>query len=540
MADLNELSQIQILRGVPSRNPSEVKMADTQLSWDGPDDPDNPFNWPIWKKRFVTFLALLATFTTLIDGTIITAAHEAINDEFGVSDAHFPNSYWPVATWALGGAGSVLIILPVMEDFGVRISFLGTWLVYLCFVIPQAVSQSFAALCVTRFFAGACVSVLANTSAGVISNVWEDEVTRTIPVSFYITAYLTGTSLGPVIGGAIISSLNWRWIGYIQLIFYAALFPIYYLFFAESRGDVILLKRQQRQHKNKSNEHHLDLQRTATNTLTRAQIIAKLKISIQRPLYMLFTEPVVFFITLWSAFTVGTIYMATQSVEQVFRGLYNWSIPSACYVQAAIVLGQLAGWPFTLISRHFFITSARKNRENPGSFLPESRLYVSIPGSFICLAGGLFVYAWTSYPTIHWIGPTVGIFLVGAGTTIVMDALASYVVDGYAAYAGSAIAAVILGENIFSAFLPLATADMYEVLGYRWSSSLLGFVALALSFVPVVFVWKGAQVRSRSKFMVSGAGSVQAREERLQKESSKEDGNDVGGNGQSKKSDVKV
>lgn len=502
MAHTDELTQVHSLRAVPSRQPSHAKGDSTQNSWDGPDDPDNPFNWSIWKKRFITFLAVLATFTTLIDGTIITAAHEAIGEEFGVSDATFPNSYWPVATWAMGGAISVLVILPVMEDFGVRIGFLGTWLVYLCFLIPTAVSQSFAALCVTRFFVGACVSVLANTSAGVISNIWEDEVTRSIPVSLYILAYLTGTSIGPAVGGAIISSLHWRWIGYIQLIFYGALFPVYFIFFSETRGDVILLKRQQKQSKSAGPAgSHLHAPET---TLTTAQLLSKLRISVQRPLYMLFTEPVVFFVTLWSAFTVGTIYMATQSVEQVFVGLYGWSIPPACYVQSAIVLGQLFGFPFTLISRHYFIASSATNTEHPGTYLPESRLYVSIPGSFIFLTGGLFVYAWTSFSSLPWIAPSVGIFMIGAGTTIIMDALASYIVDGYAAYAGSAIAAVILGENIFSAFLPLATQSMYENLGYNWASTLLGFVALALSFVPVVFVWKGRVLRERSKFMVSG------------------------------------
>jgi len=506
MADFGELTQLDSLRGgmsiliketitsnyEPGRKCSERSDLRIGVSWDGPNDPENPFNWSIWKKRTITLIALVATFTTLIDGTIITAAHEAINDEFNISDAHFPNSYWPVTTWALGGALSVLIILPLMEDFGVRAGFLGTYFVFICSVIPQAVAQSFVALCICRFLAGACVSVLANTSAAVISNVWDGDIARTIPISLYILAYLTGSSIGPVIGGVIIQSLGWRWIGYIQLIIYSALFPIYIMFFQESRGAVLLLRRQRKLAGKPAAE---------SSTFKGAQLLHKLRRSIQRPLYMLVTEPVVFFITLWSAFTVGMIYMSTQSVEQVFRGLYDWKIPPACYVQSAIVLGQCCGWPTVLLSRRMFINSASRNKEKPGAYIPESRLYVSIAGSFICLSGGLFVYAWTSFDFLPWIAPAMGIFLIGSGTTIVMNALTDYIVDAYSQYAGSAVAAVILGENVFSAFLPFATQDMYERLGFNWASTLLGFVALALSCVPVLLVVWGKDIRARSQFM---------------------------------------
>ncbi|KAJ9661282.1 hypothetical protein H2198_002025 [Neophaeococcomyces mojaviensis] len=507
MAEFEELTQLESLRGgmstisrkelvisnsKPGRKCSESSDPRIDTNWYGPNDPENPFNWSIWKKRIITLIALVATFTTLIDGTIITAAHEAINEEFHISDAHFPNSYWPVMTWALGGGLSVLIILPLMEDFGVRAGFLGTYFVFICFIIPQAVTQSFVALCICRFFAGACVSVLANTSAGVISNIWEGNIARTIPISLYVLAYLSGSSIGPVIGGVIIQSLDWRWIGYIQLIFYGALFPIYFVFFQESRGEVILLRRQRKSVGKLTAE---------SSALRGKQLLQKLRRSIQRPLYMLVTEPVVFFTTLWSAFTVGMIYLSTQSVEQVFRGLYGWTIPPACYVQSAIVLGQCCGWSTVFISRRLFINSASRNKEKPGAYIPEARLYVSIPGSFICLGGGLFVYAWTSFDFLPWIAPAIGIFLIGSGTVIVMNALTDYVVDSYSQYAGSAVAAVILGENVFSAFLPLATQSMYERLGFNWASTLLGFIALALSCVPVMFVVWGKKIRARSQFM---------------------------------------
>ena len=76
-----------------------------------------------------------------------------------------------------------------------------------------------------------------------------------------------------------------------------------------------------------------------------------------------------------------------------------------------------------------------------------------------------------------------------------------YITDAYAKYASSATAALCFGENIFAAFLPLASQSMYTNLGFQWASSLLAFLALVLSCAPVVLVWKGRVVRAKSPFM---------------------------------------
>src|ERR1700744_442797 len=91
--------------------------------------------------------------------------------------------------------------------------------------------------------------------------------------------------------------------------------------------------------------------------------------------------------------------------------------------------------------------------------------------------------------------------MVGDGHEVVVLAIADYVVDAYAKYAGSAVAAIVLGENLFAAFLPLAAGSMYSNLGFRWASSLLGFLALGLSFAPVCIVFFGRRLRERSVFM---------------------------------------
>ena len=476
-----------------SIRPSKDERLDLVPTSSAQEGPDDPFNWPVRKKWVVTLVGVFATFTTQLDGTILTVAHEAINEAFNVSDAKFPNSYWPVASWTGGGALFSLIVLPILEDFGVRPGFLGTYLLFIVFIIPQGVAQNFATLVATRFVAGGCVSILANTSASVIGNIWEDERARTIPLSLYITAYLAGISTGPVIGGVVFRNLGWRWISYLQLIWYGACFPIYYFLLAESRGSMIT--------------HQL------SHTKTGTTLIHKLSQSVKRPLYMLFTEPVLFVFTIWSAFAVGTVYLFTQSTEQVFGGLYNFTPSQAGYIQAAIVIGTCLGWNGAVISKQLYLSSAKHNKREPGARIPEARLYMSTVGSLVGMTGGMFVYGWTSYPQLPWIAPAIGLAMVGFGIVIVVLAIADYVVDAYAKYAGSAVAALVLVEDLVAAFLPLAAQSMYTNLGFQWASTVLGFASLLLSAAPFVLIKYGYSIRARSPFMKSsvignGAGAT--------------------------------
>ena len=223
--------------------------------------------------------------------------------------------------------------------------------------------------------------------------------------------------------------------------------------------------------------------------------------AVGRPVYMLCTEYVVFSFTLWSAFCFGNALLFTQSVAQVYTELYDFTAPQTGYVQLALVIGVTIGFVMQLPANNWYYKSAARNTEEPGRYIPEARLYLAIPGSFIGLAGGFFVYAWTSYGFVHWMGPTIGLGLVGIGIFIVVNAVSNYVEDAYEKYAASVLGAVAFGENMFAGLLPLAEMSMYTNLDFRWASTLLAFLALLLSLAPVVLIFYGKTIRDRSPFI---------------------------------------
>ena len=300
------------------------------------------------------------------------------------------------------------------------------------------------------------------------------------------------------------AALTQNRIFYIQLILYGFLFPIFIVMIKETRGTVILRRRAKKLRRE-----------TGRPIYTQHEVSAppmhrRLLKSASRPLYLLTTEPVLAASTLWSAFSFGTVFLFTQSVAQVFAGLYGWEEYSISYVQGAVTIGEIIAWPLTFYSTRLYLRSAARNSEFPGRPIPEARLYVSVFGSFFGIVGGMFVYAWTAYPSFPWIAPAIGLAMVGFGIMIVVTAVCDYIADAYAAsdYAGSAISAVAFGENIVAGFLPLAAMRMYNELGYHWASTLLAFLALLLGMAPLLFIWKGRSFRERSPFMMAGGKSL--------------------------------
>ena len=134
------------------------------------------------------------------------------------------------------------------------------------------------------------------------------------------------------------------------------------------------------------------------------------------------------------------------------------------------------------------------------------------------LPASLFIFAWTSFEYVSWVGPMMGGVAFGWGMVSVYVCLAnssslkvitlthfvqisanSYIVDAFPKYVASAIAAKTFIRSMAGASVPMFVVQMYNGLGPRWASSLLGFVSIVMLPIPFVF-WKwGAQIRAASR-----------------------------------------
>lgn len=268
---------------------------------------------------------------------------------------------------------------------------------------------------------------------------------------------------------------------------------MFWFILKETRGDVILARKAKKLRKAGRNAY-------AKSELNKASVVEMLKVSFKRPTKMLVTEFVVISFTLWVSFAWGILFLFQSSVTQVFTELYGFGTFQTTLVQLALSVGAVVGTIINPLQDMLYLRSAKNNKERPGKPVPEARLYTAIPGSLIFTAG-LFWYGWSSYRSVHWIVPTLGIGCVGLGIYEIYMAVVNYLADAYEKYAASALSAASLGRNTFGAFLPLASQALFTNLGFQWAGSLLGFIGLVLSVVPVILLLKGPQIRARSPFM---------------------------------------
>ncbi|KAL8793384.1 MAG: hypothetical protein Q9195_003970, partial [Heterodermia aff. obscurata] len=451
-----------------------------QKLWD--DHSANPFNWPEQQKWRVI---LTAGLVTLLVGLNATTPSQDVADTFHIDDSGFPNSFWPTTVWNTGAAIGPLIGLPLLENFGVRNGYLLSYFVFTVMIVPQAVAQNFATLLVTRTIAGFFAGIVQNAMETLIADMWFTDDKRNLPITLFTFLYIAGVTLGPTLD-TIVKFLSWRWVFYIQLIIYCAVMPLLLLAIKETRGPIVL---------SKSAKHDTRLKKAVQSH--RPSISGLMSEAITRPVHLLCTEPVIFFFTLWASFCFGLVFISTQSVPQVYSTVYNFGDTAAGLLQLALLAGATVGFFASLPQNTYYQRSATRNPIEVGQPIPEARLPLSIPASLIGLAGGLFCYGWGSFPHVPWIVPTIGLGLMGFAIMVVINTVDLYITDAYTKYAGSAIAAVALGENLFAAWLPLAAPAMYTTLGFQWASSLLGFVALGLTLAPIFLYFKGRAVREK-------------------------------------------
>ena len=87
------------------------------------------------------------------------------------------------------------------------------------------------------------------------------------------------------------------------------------------------------------------------------------------------------------------------------------------------------------------------------------------------------------------------------GNVTVFISAALYLIDVYGALSGaSAMAAIGILRYLLGAAFPLFTVQMYDRLGIKWATALLGFICVVMLPIPLVFYKFGPAIRRRSNY----------------------------------------
>ncbi|KAK3214711.1 hypothetical protein GRF29_19g1016949 [Pseudopithomyces chartarum] len=224
-----------------------------------------------------------------------------------------------------------------------------------------------------------------------------------------------------------------------------------------------------------------------------------------RPMHMLVTEPVVFFLSLYTAFTFAILFLFFAAIPYVFeRPPYRFTISQTGLVFLSIGLGVcLASITGLVIDTRLYQVKHREAVSTGQMHAqPEHRLYNAMIGS-LGIPVGLFWFAWTANAGVHWAVLAVGAIPFAWGNLCLFISAAMYMVDVYGPMNGaSAMAANGIFRYTLGAIFPLFTVQMYEKLGIGWATSLLGFLSILMLPIPWVLFKYGPGIRKRSRYPV--------------------------------------
>jgi MFS family permease len=186
------------------------------------DDPNDPLNWPLWKRDLITFiLSLTAIFSTAL-GPILAANTVTLSLWFVVD---FTRIALLTGYFLLGAGVASILFVPSSRIWGKRHTFIiGTIITIGSSAWAGAVDRNYSSFLWSRIIQGvgcAPFEALVNAAVGDLYFVHQ----RGKRMAFTNLAVFGGSFFTPILVGKITHTLKWWWTFYLVAIFTAACLP---------------------------------------------------------------------------------------------------------------------------------------------------------------------------------------------------------------------------------------------------------------------------------------------------------------------------
>ena len=246
---------------------------------------------------------------------------------------------------------------------------LWTLFAFVLLQIPTGYAVNIEMLLVSRFVTGFFGGPVLATGGATIMDIYPPAKTP-YWIGIFGACGVLGPVFGPLVGGFAAQAEGWRWTIWELTWLCAVVLIVLFFLMPETNPSNILYRRAQRMRKATS-----DFILKSQSEIDAAEVTMKDRLVVLgRAFTLIFSEPIVFFVDMYSTLLYGVLYVWFESFPLVFGEIYRFNIGQ----QGLVFLGIFVGGLITLPCYLFWV----RGYVVPQFSLPPVKPEVILPPTF--------------------------------------------------------------------------------------------------------------------------------------------------------------
>ena len=470
---------------------SERPVPDKKIvTWDGENDPENPKNWPMWFKCWITFLICTMTVFVYLGSSIVVPGLPLIADEFHVSESVAGLSM-SLFIWGYGVGPLVLSPITEVAKVGRTWPYVASIGLFVILQVPTALCGNLPGFLVLRFLAGFLGSPVLATGGASMGDVWNLDGGFMNAIGCWGFAACGGPGMGPLLSGFATQDRGWHWTIWPLLCGTGLVWLVTVALLPETSSAAILSRRARALRRATGDASLVSEGELKDASMTPSHLLYE---TLCRPVLMTFTEPVLFFSDLYIAYIYGITFCFFEAFPLTFQGHHGFSLgkSSSCFITGWVVCS------VALLLYCLYNVYVAAPRFASGRWRPEFRMEACFLGG-VLFPISLFWFGWTSFGGVHWSVPLLAYGFFQCAVFYLFQGFLGYLGENYPIYMASAYASNGLFRALLGGAFPLFSTQMFRRLTIQGGCSLLGGLAILLLPITGTFYWTGPRLRARSK-----------------------------------------
>ncbi|CAH7690886.1 major facilitator superfamily domain-containing protein, partial [Phakopsora pachyrhizi] len=372
---------------------------------------------------------------------------------------------------------------------------------------------------ILRTFAGIFLAAPVSLGPIILGELWGAKY-RGRPLALNSLAIVVGPAIGRVLGQALLDKINWRWIFWLTSMLFTVLGvsiiisgpkSLFSHFFRPMRLKTV----EEKENSVKSSSRDIILSPNFSKSKTPKgfgilktmyeglltyifnqinSLYSTLRALIPCPLRIMFSDPLVFMLSVHMGLIYTLYYMTSEYAPDVYEEVFKQSPLLSSLHMCSMGIGSIFASKLNTDTLSKFCDTLRIKKSSLQK-LPEYKFRCMFPGViFLPLGTGLFSFS--TQGSNLWIVADLGLFFFGAGIVLSFRKATTYIIDTFGSQAAAALSAINILRRFAAFFIPIFVILTKPHLKCKWAEFSGAIVSLTLICpMPIVFFLKGKNIR---------------------------------------------